>query len=111
MAPVRVPQPLDRFRPVRDFLDLVDRQNKATFRTAGIHPGLFPMTHQPPRVSFAGQGNGGLFRERGCVAFRAGNGGERSPIGLVDRQITTLSVDPLQNLPDERGLARLARSR
>ena len=66
------------------------------------------MTHQPPRVSFVGKGDSGLFRKHGRVAFRTGNGRECSPIRLVDRQITRLSVDPLQDLPDERGLARLA---
>ena len=50
-APVGIPQPLDRLRPIRGFLDPVDRQDKAAVGTFGGCPRLFPLNDQPLRVS------------------------------------------------------------
>ena len=51
---VRVPQSLDRFRPVGNLLNLVEREDETSIRTIGLPPGPVPPARQPPRVPFPG---------------------------------------------------------
>ena len=111
MAPVGVPQSLDRFRPIRDFLYLVDSQHEAPFRTLRRqHPSSVPndalATGSPSRRWAAGVARA----ENGTILTSGpGTGGSVTWIGFVNRKVEVAPVDLVQYLLDNRGLARLAR--
>ena len=111
MTPVGVPQPLYRFGPVRNLLNLVEHQNEAPFRAASLDSSALPLMHQPPRASLVSERDGFFNRDKaGAFAgFRKG-GVQGGRLGLVHCQITVGCLCSGQDLLYQRGLARLARS-
>ena len=101
-SPVGVPQTLDGFGPLGDFLDLVENQDEAagSFR---IETGLLPVPDQPIRISDMSQSgtrSRPVITDSGARIFR-----------LVDCQVAAAGrADLLQCLEHDGGLAGLART-